>query len=93
MVPYIPLHLRPEFLKRVKNLPPETCGKSAVVNNPAELNDEDVTNKDNNHAVLNGVEDVANKDNNHAVLNDLEDVTNKNSNPPVPGPDGSKSAT
>ena len=93
MAPYIPPHLRPEFLKRIKNLPPETCEKPAVVNNPAEFNGEDVTSKDNKHAVLNGLEDVANKDNNHAVLDDLEDVTNKNNNPPVPGPDGSKSAT
>ena len=80
MATYIPPHLRPEFLKRIKNLSPE-------------LNGEDVTSKDNKHAVLNGLEDVANKDNNHAVLDDLEDVINKNNNPPVPGPDGSKSAT
>jgi hypothetical protein len=47
MAPYIPPHLRPEFLKLIKNPPQAKCDQSSVVNNPAVLSDlEDGRNKD-----------------------------------------------
>jgi hypothetical protein len=49
MASYIPQHLRPEFLKLTKNPPPAKCEKSAVINNPAVLNEpEDATKKVHN---------------------------------------------